>query len=116
MAADPKPGTPRWPAASWASRSSNMISAGRLSMTTLDGPVASEGHGLLSYGEKRGPYPSDTTGAEVVAFFLFYRAEFDKLYQQRSLIESVHGAIKRRSGKQLRSRTPTSRQNELFYK
>jgi hypothetical protein len=54
--------------------------------------------------------------ADMVAFFTLHRAEFDRIYHRRSLVESVNSAIKRRFGESLRSRTATSRVNELLCK
>ena len=53
---------------------------------------------------------------DMVAFFRVHRTEFDAIYHRRSLVESVNSAIKRRFGEPLRSRTPTSRRNELLCK
>ena len=52
----------------------------------------------------------------MVAFFRLHRAEFDAVYHKRSNFESVNSAIKRRFGEALRSRTVTSRTNELLCK
>lgn len=41
------------------------------------------------------------------------KTEFDRIYHRRSVIESVNSAIERRFGESLRSRTTTSRVNEL---
>lgn len=51
---------------------------------------------------------------DMIAFFTVHRAEFDALYHRRVQVESVNSAIKRRFGESLRSRTPTSRRNELL--
>ncbi len=54
--------------------------------------------------------------ADMIAFFTIHRAQFDALYHRRSLVESVNSAVKRRFGETLRSRTVTSRTNELLCK
>lgn len=54
--------------------------------------------------------------ADMVAFFIMRRAEFDAIYHTRSNVESVNSAIKRRFGETLRSRSVTSRTNELLCK
>jgi transposase len=53
---------------------------------------------------------------DMIAFFTIHRQEFDALYHRRVQVESVNSAIKRRFGESLRSRTPTSRRNELLCK
>lgn len=53
---------------------------------------------------------------DMVAFFRMNRPQFDAIYHRRSLVESVNSAIKRRFGETLRSRTETSRRNELLCK
>jgi len=51
---------------------------------------------------------------DMIAFFTVHRAEFDALYHRRVQVETVNSAIKRRFGESLRSRTSTSRRNELL--
>lgn len=53
---------------------------------------------------------------DMVAFFRMHRPAFDAIYHRRSIVESVNSAIKRRFGETLRSRTETSRVNELLCK
>lgn len=53
---------------------------------------------------------------DLIAFFRTQRPAFDAIYHRRSVIESVNSAIKRRFGESLRSRTQTSRVNELLCK
>lgn len=50
----------------------------------------------------------------MIAFFTVHRTEFDAFYRSRIQVGSVNSAIKRRFGESLRSRTPTSRRNELL--
>lgn len=54
--------------------------------------------------------------ADMIAFFTMHRREFDAIYHRRSVIEGVNSSIKRRFGETLRSRTATSRKNELLCK
>ncbi|MCI4318125.1 MAG: transposase, partial [Thermoplasmata archaeon] len=51
--------------------------------------------------------------------FWFYQehyAEFEAKYHQRSNVESVFSAIKRKFGETLRSKAPTAQTNELLCK
>jgi transposase len=54
----------------------------------------------------------------VKAYHLFQanRAEFDRNYHQRSNVESVFSALKRKFGENVRSRTPTAQINEILCK
>ena len=49
-------------------------------------------------------------------FFQLHREEFEAKFHQRSNVESVFSAIKRKFGETLRSRNPTAQANELLAK
>jgi transposase len=49
-------------------------------------------------------------------YFQFHRDEFEARYHQRSNVESVFSALKRKFGETLRSRNPTAQVNELLAK
>jgi transposase len=49
-------------------------------------------------------------------FFQMHREEFEAKYHQRSNVESVFSALKRKFGETLRSRNPTAQTNELLAK
>lgn len=49
-------------------------------------------------------------------YFQLHREEFDQHYHRRSNVESVFGAVKKKFGETLKSRTRTAQENELLAK
>ncbi len=59
---------------------------------------------------------SSTLWRKAFLFFQMHREEFEAKYHQRSNVESVFSALKRKFGETLRSRNPTAQVNELLAK
>jgi transposase len=74
---------------------------------------------VTSRGSNRGEGRHSTHSVlwrKAFLFFQMHREEFEAKYHQRSNVESVFSALKRKFGETLRSKNPTAQMNELLAK